>query len=79
MKEITIIKKFITEECINQIESVTYPRIKKLDFKNAKKQYERNRNRNSPEYQDMIRFEKAYNAIIKLEDSMNKPKHRGKE
>jgi len=74
MKQLRTIKKFIIEESRHFIKSITNPVIDKLDFKNAKKQYENKKEKHALEYTDLLRFEKAYNAVIELEKQITQEK-----
>lgn len=72
-KLIKEIEKFLKEECISQISSITYPVIKKLDFVNTKKQFKNLEKGTGDyyEYQDLLRHEKAWNTWLKLKKKLN--------
>ncbi len=75
-KAIKKVEEYIKGECLLTIGSLTYPRIEKLDFINAKKQYNvKNLEKDSGEYneyQQLINCENAWNSWIKLKKIMCK-------
>ena len=66
MKDVTIVDKYMEAEAVSQISSVTYPRIEKVDFESAIKQYKENKDCKSLEYKALLNGKRAYDAWKRL-------------